>query len=104
MRTRRQAHTWIATRHVATYGRLGFGFWAVERKADGALVGMCGLIKRDTLMEADVGYALMPAFRGQGYASRSRGGVRALRDWTCWACPRCGASPARTNAPHRPPC
>ena len=29
---------------------------------------MCGLIKRDTLMEADVGYALMPAFRGQGYA------------------------------------
>jgi hypothetical protein len=29
---------------------------------------MCGLIKRDTLMEVDVGYALMPEFRGQGYA------------------------------------
>ena len=29
---------------------------------------MCGLIKRDTLMEPDVGYALMPEFRGQGYA------------------------------------
>ena len=68
VRTRRQARTWIATRHTATYGRLGFGFWAVERKSDGALMGMCGLIKRDTLMEADVGYALMPAFRGQGYA------------------------------------
>ena len=68
VRTRRQARSWIATRHTATYGRLGFGFWAVERKSDGALVGMCGLIKRDTLMEADVGYALMPAFRGQGYA------------------------------------
>ncbi len=68
VRTRRQALAWIATRHTATYGRLGFGFWAVERKSDDVLVGMCGLIKRDTLMEADVGYALMPAFRGQGYA------------------------------------
>jgi len=68
VRTRRQARTWIATRHTATYGRLGFGFWGVERKSDGALMGMCGLIKRDTLMEVDVGYALMPAFRGQGYA------------------------------------
>jgi RimJ/RimL family protein N-acetyltransferase len=68
VRTRRQARAWIATRHTATYGRLGFGFWGVERKSDGRLVGMCGLIKRDTLMEADVGYALMPEFRGQGYA------------------------------------
>ena len=68
VRTRRQARTWIATRHTATYGRLGFGFWGVERKSDGRLLGMCGLIKRDNLMEADVGYALMPEFRGHGYA------------------------------------
>jgi RimJ/RimL family protein N-acetyltransferase len=71
VRTLRQARTWIATRHTATYGGLGFGFWGVERKSDGALMGMCGLIKRDTLMEADVGYALLPAFRGQGYASEA---------------------------------
>ena len=68
VRTRRQARHWIATRHTEVYGRLGFGFWAVERKSDGALMGMCGLVKRDTLMEVDVGYALMPAFRAQGYA------------------------------------
>ena len=68
VRTRRQARHWIATRHTDVYGRLGFGFWAVERKSDGALMGMCGLVKRDTLMEVDVGYALMPAFRAQGYA------------------------------------
>ncbi len=71
VRTRRQARTWIATRHTATYGRLGFGFWAVERKSDGRLMGMCGLIKRDTLLEADVGYALMPEFRGHGYAAEA---------------------------------
>ena len=68
VRTRRQAHAWIASRHTANYGRAGFGFWAVERKSDGALMGMCGLVKRDTLMEVDVGYALMPAYRGHGYA------------------------------------
>jgi RimJ/RimL family protein N-acetyltransferase len=68
VRTRRQAQIWIATRHTAVYGRLGFGFWAVERIDDGALVGMCGLVKRDTLMEVDVGYALLPEFRGHGYA------------------------------------
>ena len=68
VRTPRQALAWIASRHVAVYGRLGFGFWAVDRKADGATLGMCGLVQRDTLMEPDVGYALLPAFRGQGYA------------------------------------
>jgi RimJ/RimL family protein N-acetyltransferase len=68
VRTRRQARAWIASRHTAVYGRLGFGFWGVERKSDGRLLGMCGLIKRDTLMQPDVGYALMPEFRGQGYA------------------------------------
>jgi RimJ/RimL family protein N-acetyltransferase len=68
VRTRRQARAWIATRHTDAYGRLGFGFWAVERKSDGRLMGMCGLVKRDTLLEVDVGYALMPEFRGQGYA------------------------------------
>src|ERR1700744_2373269 len=79
VRTRRQARHWIATRHTDVYGRLGFGFWAMERKSDGALLGMCGLVKRDTLMEADVGYALMPAFRGHGYASEAAA-----------ACVRCG--------------
>ena len=61
MRTRKQAEHWIATRHTAVSGRLGFGFWAVERIEDGVVVGMCGLVKRDSLMEVDVGYALLPA-------------------------------------------
>lgn len=35
---------------------------------DGALLGMCGLVKRDSLPDIDVGYALLPQFRGAGYA------------------------------------
>ena len=71
VRTRRQARHWIATRHTAVYGRLGFGFWAIERKSDGALMGMCGLIKRDTFDDVDIGFAFLPAFRACGYAAEA---------------------------------
>jgi RimJ/RimL family protein N-acetyltransferase len=62
------AEIWIAERLIASYHAQGFGFWAVERLADGVLIGMCGLIKRDTLPALDIGYAFPPPFWGQGYA------------------------------------
>lgn len=63
-----QAEAWIEEKLVAVYARLGFGFWAVERQEDGALLGMCGLIRRDTLPAADLGYAFVPRAWGRGYA------------------------------------
>ena len=80
VRTRRQARHWIATRHTAVYGRLGFGFWAVERKSDGALMGMCGLIKRDTLDDIDLGFAFLARAWGHGYAIES---ARAVLQHAC---------------------
>jgi ribosomal-protein-alanine N-acetyltransferase len=58
--------------------RLGFGLYLVERLADGLPVGMCGLIKRDTLPDVDIGYAFLPSARGQGYA---REAARAVLAW-----------------------
>ena len=52
----------------AMYQRHGFGLWHVARKTDGAAIGLCGLLKRDTLPDVDLGYAYLPEFRGQGYA------------------------------------
>lgn len=63
-----EAEAWIGERLIGGYHRQGFGFWAVERLSDGELVGMAGLVKRDSLPEVDVGYAFLPAFWGQGYA------------------------------------
>jgi RimJ/RimL family protein N-acetyltransferase len=57
---------WIERRLVPAYREHGFGLWAVQRRADGALAGMCGLVRRDGLPEIDLGYALLPQFRGQG--------------------------------------
>lgn len=68
-----QAEAWIAEKLVAVYARLGYGFWAVERREDGALLGMCGLIKRDTLPEPDLGYAFVPRAWGCGYAREAAG-------------------------------
>ncbi len=39
---------------------------------------MCGLIKRDTLDEVDIGYAFLPAFHGHGYALEA---ARAVVDY-----------------------
>ncbi|WP_035373545.1 GNAT family N-acetyltransferase [Pseudoduganella violaceinigra] len=48
--------------------RLGYSLWMVTRKEDGACIGMCGLIRRDTLPGTDIGYAYLPEFWGRGYA------------------------------------
>lgn len=53
---------------MVSYERNSFGLWAVEDKASRTLLGMCGLIKRDTLPDVDIGYAFLPEFHSQGYA------------------------------------
>jgi RimJ/RimL family protein N-acetyltransferase len=50
------------------YAKHGFGLWAVESLASGEVVGIAGLIKRDWLEDADVGFALLERHRGKGYA------------------------------------
>jgi ribosomal-protein-alanine N-acetyltransferase len=62
------ARKYIETVPLASYAKHGFGLWAVEQKDDGSLVGMCGLIKRDTLDDVDIGFALLSQFEGRGYA------------------------------------
>ncbi|RNF81716.1 GNAT family N-acetyltransferase [Montanilutibacter psychrotolerans] len=60
---------------LASYSQHGFGLYLIEQAEDGAPVGLCGLLQRDWLDDVDVGYALMPAYRGRGYA---REAVRAV--------------------------
>jgi RimJ/RimL family protein N-acetyltransferase len=48
IRTEEAAREYIAKGPMAMYHRLGFGLYAVARKSDGALLGMCGLIKLAT--------------------------------------------------------
>jgi RimJ/RimL family protein N-acetyltransferase len=40
----------------------------VERKEDHVPLGICGLIKRDTLEDVDIGFAFHPKYWSKGYA------------------------------------
>lgn len=53
---------------LASYARHGHGLMAVVLKATGEPMGMCGLLKRDNLDHADLGYAFLPEYWSQGYA------------------------------------
>lgn len=66
---------------VCMQAALGHAIWLVALKDSGAAIGMCGLIKRDTLPEVDLGYAFLPAWRGRGYAlEAARGTLAYARD------------------------
>lgn len=68
VRSLAEAEAYIAKGPAASYALHGFGLWLVSRRADGVPLGMCGLLKRATLEDVDVGYAFLPEFCGQGYA------------------------------------
>ena len=77
----RQIHTVDAARAALEQGpitqqrELGYSFYIVQHRADGVAIGMCGLIKRPTMPGADIGYALLPAYCGQGLAWEAASGV-----------------------------
>jgi RimJ/RimL family protein N-acetyltransferase len=71
VKTLDDACNYIRTGPMAMYERFGFGLLMVESKEDGTPIGICGLLKRDTLDDVDIGFAFLPAFRAQGYARES---------------------------------
>jgi RimJ/RimL family protein N-acetyltransferase len=76
---------------AAAFGRIaksqqehGFSFWAIERTADGALLGYCGLRICDALDrlvhgQVEIGWRLREDAWGQGYA------LEAARACIAWA-------------------
>jgi RimJ/RimL family protein N-acetyltransferase len=76
VRTEEDARRYLAEGPLASYATHGFGLLAVE-DADGRPAGMCGILKRDTLPEPDLGFAFLPWARGRGYASEA---ARAVLD------------------------
>ena len=68
VRTLDDARRYIADGPVAGYARDGHGLMRVVRKDDGVEVGMCGVLRRDTLPEPDIGFSFLPEYWSQGYA------------------------------------
>lgn len=68
VRTEEEARGYLASGPLASYAAHGFGLYRVARRDTGAPIGMCGLLRRDTLPDVDLGFAFLPAHRGQGFA------------------------------------
>ena len=68
VRTLEQAEAYLESGPLASYATHGYGLWAVDHQGTRTTMGMCGLIKRDTLPEVDLGYAFLPEFWGLGHA------------------------------------
>ena len=86
-----RAHTreesWVRfLRHAGTWSMLGYGYWAIEAKDGGALVGEVGFqdMKRDIEPSIEgvpeAGWALAPAFHGLGLATEAIGRATAWLD------------------------
>jgi len=78
VRTIEGANAYILNGPVASYAKNGFGLYLVKLKETDESIGMCGLIKRDTLEDVDIGYAFLPRFWSKGYAFES---ARAVKEY-----------------------
>lgn len=78
VRSLEDARRYIRDGPVASYEKFGFGLWMVVLKESGVSLGMCGLLKRDSLEDIDLGYAFLPEYWSQGFASEA---ARATLDY-----------------------
>ena len=75
VKTLNDARKYILNGPVDSYERFGFGLYLVKLKDGDISIGICGLLKRDSLRDIDVGFAFLPEFRRKGYAYESASAV-----------------------------
>jgi len=68
VRTLQDARDYIEKGPVAMVRDHGIGLHMTELTDGRVPIGICGLIKRDSLPDVDLGFALLPTYRGRGYA------------------------------------
>ncbi len=72
------AKTYILEGPVASYRTFGYGLYLIELIKGNAPIGICGIIRREFLDHADLGFALMPEHCGCGYALEAAQATLAL--------------------------
>ena len=75
VRTISDAMDYIRTKIMPSYEQCGFGFYVVELKKTREPIGVCGMVKRETMEDVDIGYSLLERFSGNGYAFEAAAAV-----------------------------
>lgn len=69
------ARRYLETGPITMYREHGFGLNRVALKRDDRAIGICGILQRENLGDVDLGFALLPAYRRQGYAREAAAAV-----------------------------
>ena len=75
VRSLEDAKAYIQGGPVAMYTQYGFGLFLVELQNPQVSIGLCGLLKRESLEDVDLGFAFLPKYWGKGYAMESASAV-----------------------------
>lgn len=71
IRSQADAEGYIRNTVLVHYQIYGYGMYVVQLKSTTQPIGICGLVQRDFLCAPDLGFALLPDYVGQGYASEA---------------------------------
>ena len=75
VRTVEDASQFIVKGPIASYEQFGFGLYLVELQGSAIPIGICGLLKRESLDDVDIGFAFLPQFWSQGYGFEAASAV-----------------------------
>jgi ribosomal-protein-alanine N-acetyltransferase len=68
VKTTEDAKLYLQAGPMKSYALHGFGLYRIDLKFENKSIGMCGLLKRDTLEFPDIGFAFLQDYEGKGYA------------------------------------
>lgn len=71
VRSKEDAERYLREGPIASCATNGHGLLRMALRADDTPIGMCGLVKRETLPAPDIGFALLAEYWGQGYSTEA---------------------------------
>jgi RimJ/RimL family protein N-acetyltransferase len=75
VKTIAEAEIFINEKYIHSYKINGFGLYVTVLKDGNIPIGICGLIKRETLEDIDIGFAFLPGYISKGYGYESASAV-----------------------------
>ena len=78
VRTIEDAQAYIQNRFLKTYIESNYGFYTMNLKNTLQIIGIVGLVDRKGIDNIDIGYGILPEFRGKGYAFEA---AKAIYDY-----------------------
>jgi RimJ/RimL family protein N-acetyltransferase len=77
VRTFDDARNYLSKKLVDSYERFGFGLYLTLLKESNIPIGICGLVRRESLEDVDIGFAFLPQYWLKGFAFESASAVMA---------------------------